>query len=729
MSWKDLDIKQKAEIIKLGVQSGLRDIKQIQQLYDNASIKKYEDGGIVDTPIQEETNVANQQPLDRLLKDYGIQNDSIPLAYKGQSDQDRIQKALNEYKIAQLRLGEATIKSNKIYKPSNPSQDLISFLQSISYPENGVYNNHKAVQFIKDSEGWVSTPYDDGYGNLTWGYGFTNKSGLPGLVFEEDSGELDQNTADIILKNILSIKETDLRNQLGDIKFDDLDEDTQTILLDAIYRGSDSWNIIKLATNPTAFENYISKHKNNIEKFTGLKIKDIQKQYSQAKTFKEKLLYPSLLVGGFYGQENSNYDKGIHNRGKRRYNLIGTEQKAYGGYINNPFNLAITGEYQQYKTGGKVDKPPFNDWYKTIPTNRNDTTSYNLRRAYELLPFEQLEKWRTATPEQLNNDEYHLTTVAPNGEFLKSKNHPTIKYELDWYNSEDGKDFRNRYYLDTTGEYYRYIPKVKQYNNGGYEDGKKESIIKNPLKMKKENSLEYRQALYNNVNPLNGYPSIKTAYNYYKNVIDKIKQGDNTKNWETDGSIGQRTSEAGWAKYLELPYEQSLFPIWNGDTVRLRPELEREIPIDTNFIKQDIQDILKDRELDRQEGIYDREQAYDIALKTRYLTLQNLRDTYKTGNWVQMNEFMFNGLSPFDWYNKKENYITPLNVLQNFALKYDKNTNSIIYRDTWDLNAFDYFLPGKPFQIKGSIPLNNKKEGGYILPKGIFQYGMGGGVR
>ena len=45
---------------------------------------------------------------------------------------------------------------------------------------------------------------------------------------------------------------------------------------------------------------------------------------------------------------------------------------------------------------------------------------------------------------------------------MKSKNHPTLKYEIDWYNSEEGKEFRNNYDLDMTNEYYKYIPKIKK---------------------------------------------------------------------------------------------------------------------------------------------------------------------------------------------------------------------------------------------------------------------------
>ena len=82
----------------------------------------------------------------------------------------------------------------------------------------------------------------------------------------------------------------------------------------------------------------------------------------------------------------------------------------------------------------------FEDWYKTIPKEYNDTTNYNLRRAYELAPLKELEAWRK-DPE---NNHLHTGYWNENGEyeFMKSPNHPTIKYELDWYNN--AKDFQSQ---------------------------------------------------------------------------------------------------------------------------------------------------------------------------------------------------------------------------------------------------------------------------------------------
>lgn len=136
-------------------------------------------------------------------------------------------------------------------------------------------------------------------------------------------------------------------------------------------------------------------------------------------------------------------------------------------------------EVNKLQKGGKVDgitgaapKITFESWYETVPSDRNDTTSYNLRRAFELAPKEELEAWRTSSVEDLRNGKNHLNSVYLNPktgiyEFMKAKNHPTLKYELEWYNSKDPEaiKFRNAYDLDMSGDYYKYVP--KKFAKGG----------------------------------------------------------------------------------------------------------------------------------------------------------------------------------------------------------------------------------------------------------------------
>jgi hypothetical protein len=87
-----------------------------------------------------------------------------------------------------------------------------------------------------------------------------------------------------------------------------------------------------------------------------------------------------------------------------------------------------------------------------------------------------------------SDNSYHANSVAFDskgvGHFMKPKHHPTVKYELDWYNKgistleggeqyplqgeerKEWEDFRKEYQLDSTGVDYKYVPR-KHYNSFG----------------------------------------------------------------------------------------------------------------------------------------------------------------------------------------------------------------------------------------------------------------------
>ena len=142
----------------------------------------------------------------------------------------------------------------------------------------------------------------------------------------------------------------------------------------------------------------------------------------------------------------------------------------YSSTLVQRANFARNTAGWKHAEGGPIKNIPFEDWYKTVPTDRNDTTAYNLRRAYELAPFDELEAWRTSSVKDLNSGKNHLRSVYLNPdtgiyEFMKSRNHPTLHFETDWYNSNDPEaiKFRNNYDLDTSGDYYKYVPKKKAF--------------------------------------------------------------------------------------------------------------------------------------------------------------------------------------------------------------------------------------------------------------------------
>lgn len=195
----------------------------------------------------------------------------------------------------------------------------------------------------------------------------------------------------------------------------------------------------------------------------------------------------------------------------------------YSSTLVKRANFARNAAGWKHAEGGPIKNISFEDWYKTVPTDRNDTTAYNLRRAYELAPFDELEAWRTSSVKDLNSGKNHLRSVYLNPdtgiyEFMKSKNHPTLHFETDWYNSNDPEaiKFRNNYDLDMSGDYYKYVPKKKAFggelnthggdfsngvtfiNNGGtHEQNPFEGVPMGVAPDGKPNLVEEGEVLYN----------------------------------------------------------------------------------------------------------------------------------------------------------------------------------------------------------------------------------------
>ena len=177
-----------------------------------------------------------------------------------------------------------------------------------------------------------------------------------------------------------------------------------------------------------------------------------------------------------YNDSNASAGPGFEGDG---YSNVGRNYSpAWGGQFEDGGEIAQTGK-----------KVPFDQWYKTVPKAKNDTINYNLRRAYELAPQKELDAF-------VKNPKAHLMTAYENPEtgiyeFMKSKNHSTIQKELDFYNSKKGTDFRNSYDLDTTNDFYRYVPK-KEMAMGGSLPGATGSIyarVGAPSKGKDRNKL------------------------------------------------------------------------------------------------------------------------------------------------------------------------------------------------------------------------------------------------
>lgn len=149
------------------------------------------------------------------------------------------------------------------------------------------------------------------------------------------------------------------------------------------------------------------------------------------------------------------------------------------------FDSLVFDETPIFQEGGKVEKKEKNDktyqeFLLTLPENlqqgNDGEDGYRMRYLFDNSPnvwnFEDALKENLFELNQEDNT-YHGFSIFPlTGEFLKSKNHPTVQNELDWYNSDDAKDFREEYDLITEEDgkpltYYKYKKKVKSHKEGG----------------------------------------------------------------------------------------------------------------------------------------------------------------------------------------------------------------------------------------------------------------------
>ena len=133
---------------------------------------------------------------------------------------------------------------------------------------------------------------------------------------------------------------------------------------------------------------------------------------------------------------------------------------------------------------------PFQVYLQSLPENQRDSTNYRVRDYWEYngrpRNFEEAKrKGMFVEQEDFDNSgkslgkSWHSFTVAENPstgelEFMKSSTHPTIQKELDWYNSDDGAEFRSQYELVKTEPYYKYVKRktpikqeTPQHRNGG----------------------------------------------------------------------------------------------------------------------------------------------------------------------------------------------------------------------------------------------------------------------
>lgn len=156
------------------------------------------------------------------------------------------------------------------------------------------------------------------------------------------------------------------------------------------------------------------------------------------------------------------------NGNRRRYQL-------QGGYNQSAVRVGKQGMVIQdlqraqrivssmkYQKGGKMTDP-FNIYLQSLPENQRDSTNFRVKDYWEFngrpKNFDEAVSKGMFTQFE---DGWHANSVAENPktgdiEFMKSSSHPSIQQELDWYNSDEGSEFRNQYELQKTEPYFKYI--------------------------------------------------------------------------------------------------------------------------------------------------------------------------------------------------------------------------------------------------------------------------------
>lgn len=131
-------------------------------------------------------------------------------------------------------------------------------------------------------------------------------------------------------------------------------------------------------------------------------------------------------------------------------------------------------QIEKAKRIAKSSKPSFEKWVVTVPKDRL-SDNYDLKRAYEVLPFQMLEDWRTSSVEDLESGKNHLRSIyeLPDGdyEFLKlgtEETNPEVHFETDtYYSGENGLKETHDLIFDKDSNRYFYRKKTQKFKDGG----------------------------------------------------------------------------------------------------------------------------------------------------------------------------------------------------------------------------------------------------------------------
>lgn len=251
------------------------------------------------------------------------------------------------------------------------------------------------------------------------------------------------------------------------------------------------------------------------------------------------------------------------------------------------------------------------------------------------------------------------------------------------------------------------------------EDGKNGTMDFRGTPKRVQEQTSWRLALGNGIDPTEDYPEgLIDGVLKYITIKKKQKQYPDTQDYRIHDT-GQAVSDAAWRKYLGLEYDENILPqgvfddrsTYGNNTVRLPKDLELEIPVDTNLIKNRIS--ANERYVENHP--YSVPASVKVALAVDNETLAALRKTYTTGEPVGVNEMSYNSRN---WGVDGQMTLSPLNVLKEYNIRYDPEENAMYYSDEYNFDnsdskllrlvLFNQVLDGKPFRFRGKIDLNKK---------------------
>lgn len=154
-------------------------------------------------------------------------------------------------------------------------------------------------------------------------------------------------------------------------------------------------------------------------------------------------------------------------------------QKLYMKYGPGGYDKWKADGFPKLAEGGEPLPGKYRDFKNSLPENLRNTPEREYAMRYYWKHQGKPENFEAAQAGDMpmfsmeDDGMYHSVSVEPNTlRFLKPKDHPTISKELEWYNSNDPEavQFRSNYDLDTSGKYYRYVPKQKMAEGGQMMD-------------------------------------------------------------------------------------------------------------------------------------------------------------------------------------------------------------------------------------------------------------------